>query len=248
MAYGVGEKIGIGRVLSNGFLLLRQNAVPFLILGFVFYGFPGLAAAAVRGFPTATQQLQASFGAAYFVPLLLTLVGSLVALPAMLRFLGEKRAGETPELGGMLLEGLKLAPATFAVLLLHLLASMVGWLFLLVPGIIIYIMFCVSLPVLTEERAGVTGSLKRSRELTKGSRWRIFLLLLIGWLVLMVISAPIYAAVFLSPDSGVLNALISAAANTIFLPLSATMLASLYFELKDVREGAGTETLAEIFA
>ena len=97
---------------------------------------------------------------------------------------GEKRAGETPEPGGMLLEGLKLAPATFAVLLLHLLASMVGWLFLLVPGIIIYIMFCVSLPVLTEERAGVTGSLKRSRELTKGSRWRIFLLLLIGWLAL----------------------------------------------------------------
>ena len=128
---------------------------------------------------------------------------------------------------------------------------------LIIPGIIFYVMFSVAVPVMVEERAGVIGSLERSAALTRGSRWQVFGVLVIFALFNMAVgmvlgviggvagagasagaggSPSLIGQLFVSSVSGVAVALVLAA-----------MLASLYVELRTVKEGATTESLAAIF-
>ncbi len=49
-----------------------------------------------------------------------------------------------------------------------------GYFLLFVPGIIFFIAYFITTQTLVIEKAGIFGSLKRSWQLTKGSRWEIF--------------------------------------------------------------------------
>jgi hypothetical protein len=77
----------------------------------------------------------------------------------------------------------------------------IGFVALVIPGIILTIMFCLVLPALLIENAGVIGSMNRSRELV-GHRWlKTFAVLLLVLIILVVagvivnaISAPFGAA------------------------------------------------------
>jgi uncharacterized membrane protein len=63
---------------------------------------------------------------------------------------------------------------------------MIGFILLVFPGTILAVMWFVSTPACVVERLGPLSSMGRSRELTKGHRWKIF-----GMLVLVVLGAAI---------------------------------------------------------
>ena len=72
------------------------------------------------------------------------------------------------------------------VTLLTSLGLVLGYLLLLVPGIMLHCAWMVAVPALVAEPAGVTAALGRSRRLTAGHRWPIFgLALLYGVAVLL---------------------------------------------------------------
>lgn len=54
------------------------------------------------------------------------------------------------------------------------LAAAVGFLLLIVPGVILMIMWYVAMPACVVERLGVSASMARSSALTKGYRWQVF--------------------------------------------------------------------------
>ncbi len=56
------------------------------------------------------------------------------------------------------------------------LAIIIGLLLLIVPGIILGIMFSLSLYLVVERELGPVAALKESARLTKGNRWKLFLL------------------------------------------------------------------------
>jgi hypothetical protein len=60
----------------------------------------------------------------------------------------------------------------------------VGVLLLVVPGIIFTMMWSLAVPVTVLEDRGIIDSISRSSELTKGSRWRIFVV----WILFIVLS------------------------------------------------------------
>lgn len=66
-------------------------------------------------------------------------------------------------------------------------SSLRAMLALIVPGIILWLGWSMSVPVLIQERRGVFGSMSRSRALTKGNRWSLFGLFLILVIIAMVI-------------------------------------------------------------
>lgn len=76
----------------------------------------------------------------------------------------------------------KLGPI-LAIFLLTYIGVVAGLILLLVPGIIVALMWSVATPALLAENLGVLGSFGRSRALTKGSRGKIFLVLLLGVIV-----------------------------------------------------------------
>jgi|SRR5215470_1588136 len=63
----------------------------------------------------------------------------------------------------------------------------VGTLFLVIPGIIFTMMWSLAVPVAVLEDQGIRDAISRSTELTKGSRWRIFVI----WILFIVLSMAI---------------------------------------------------------
>ena len=66
------------------------------------------------------------------------------------------------------------------------LAVGIGFLLLIVPGVILLVMFSVAVPACVVERLGAFASLRRSASLTTGCRWQLFglyvLLFLLVWI------------------------------------------------------------------
>jgi len=78
-----------------------------------------------------------------------------------------------------------LLPALGIAILVGL-GVMVGLTLLIVPGIILFLRWCVAVPVLVQERQGVLASMGRSAALTQGNRWALFGLFLIVVIILIV--------------------------------------------------------------
>jgi Uncharacterised protein family (UPF0259) len=95
--------------------------------------------------------------------------GALVYAVFDLQKFGRASAGEC------LWRGLKVLPKVFVVNLIYAVAVGVGYLMLIVPGVIFSVMLALAIPVAVAEGRGPVDSLQRSADLTKGYRWLLFL-------------------------------------------------------------------------
>jgi hypothetical protein len=106
----------------------------------------------------------------------------------------------------------------------------VGLLLFIVPGIYLLVLWCMIVPVIVLEGAGVMDSFGRSRELGRGNGWNIAGV--IGLLVLTWIAANIIVAIalFWIPDDvqGFFQSLVT---NTLVVPFVALALTLMYYTL-----------------
>jgi hypothetical protein len=127
------------------------------------------------------------------------------------------------------------------------------WL-LFIPAIILAIMWCVAVPVAVAENKGPIESLTRSASLTRNCRIMIFLLGLIWSLLylLMTLAGVAIAAGFMAISmfayALALSVVIGPLLGSVLAVLGAAMLASIYYELRQTKEGIGAEDLASIFS
>src|SRR5207247_3859811 len=91
-----------------------------------------------------------------------------------------------------------------------------GFIALIVPGIILAIMFSLALPVLLIENKGVTESMGRSRELV-GKRWlKTFATFLVLGIILLVASFIVSA---ISGSLGILGPVVNGILSALYQPL-----------------------------
>ena len=129
--------------------------------------------------------------------------------------------------------------------LLEIVLMLLGLILLIVPGIILYTMWLVSGAACIVERTGPWRSLRRSQELTKGHRWKIFGLLLV--LVLPGLIDHLLELV-LSATAGATAATIGHAIwSTAASAFSAVVGAVTYYELRAAKEGIDIEQIASVF-
>jgi len=138
-----------------------------------------------------------------------------------------------------------LMPA-IGISLLVTLGAALGLLLLVVPGIILFLGWSAAAPVQVQERRGVFGSMARSRDLTKGSRWALFGL----WLILLIAAYAIqYALVGILTAVGSTAAIsLDALVTAILYMLTSIAPAVSYVELRRVKAGTSIDELAEIFS
>lgn len=110
------------------------------------------------------------------------LSGSLIHAVVDVQRAGRASAGEC------LKRGLKTLPMVFVVSLLYAIVSAIGYLLLIVPGVIVSLMFAVSVPAAIVEKLGPIEAMKRSRELTDGYKGLIFITFFLWWLLITVVS------------------------------------------------------------
>ncbi len=136
-------------------------------------------------------------------------------------------------------------PVLGRLLLAGLLAAVgigIGFLLLIVPGLVLLTLWSLVIPVIVLERRGVLESFGRSRELVRGHAWRVFAIV-----VLLGIAQAILSGILRSVLDGVAGSFLGYAlgdllANAIIGPLSAIAIAVIYFELVRGRAGAPDTT------
>jgi hypothetical protein len=119
-------------------------------------------------------------------------------------------------------------------------------LLLVVPGLILFTMWFVATPACVVEQLGVGRSMRRSSELTKGHRWKIFGLFLAMILVSLIGSAMI-EGVFAAVGGTVLMIIGTLIWNGIWTAFYAIAAAVAYHDLRVAKEGIDIEQIASVF-
>jgi hypothetical protein len=122
----------------------------------------------------------------------------------------------------------------------------IGFLLLIVPGVVLLIMWAVATPACVVERLGVGASMARSSDLTKGHRWQIFGMMILVGLVESIAAAGIKAALGLTGSAGLVIAgtVLWSGLSGAF---SAILAVAIYHDLRVVKEGIDTRQIAAVF-
>ncbi|MDZ4376335.1 MAG: YciC family protein [Phenylobacterium sp.] len=262
------RKLDIGRVIGGTFSAIGRNFATFAILGVVLVGIPTTILMIVQG-PAVAAQTAAiesgtfNLGSSYFVNMGLAgialLISAAVLQAALIHVVVQDSAGKPATVGEALATGLRAFLPLLLVSLLYGLLVGLGMVLLIVPGIMIAVALCVCVPAVVADRVGVFGSLKRSRDLTRGNRWRIFGLFVVLFLLLMVLGvivATVVGVTALTNPAALQDPALSM--NPIYIALNvlqqiistvigAALISVLYVELRKAKDGLGSRELADIF-
>jgi Uncharacterised protein family (UPF0259) len=121
----------------------------------------------------------------------------------------------------------------------------IGFLLLIVPGLILVTIWSVIAPVIVVEHAGVFESFGRSRELVRGNGWQVFGVIVVVYIIVFVIEAILGGIGSGLSDSAVIRIVFNLAGETIAAPIAALVAAVLYFRLRALREQAPSATPPE---
>jgi len=177
---------------------------------------------------------------------LLSFVCALLLQSALVRATIEDLNGKRPSFGDCIQIAIRFLLPTLAIGLLVGLGAGLGLMLLIVPGIILWLGWSMAVPVLIQERRGVFGSMSRSRALTKGSRWSLFGLFLILIIIAMIIQWGMLLVLVLF--GGIIAEIGAALVQTVVSMMLSIATAVSYVELRQAKEGASIDELAEIFS
>ena len=240
-----GERFDLGRVAARTFGVIGRHPALFLGVALLFSGLPAFGLAlredarlSAGGVGPIVSLLVGGFVYFVFASLMQT---SLVV--ATLQDLSGRRV----DFAACVSRALRLFLPLVGLSIVMGVALMFGFLLLIVPGVILYLMWFVAAPVLVEERRGVFAALARSRVLTAGARWPIFGLV-VAFLILTALATAAQALLERLVPAGIASAAIGAAASMLTSLIASTGVAATYVELRTVKEGADVDALAAVFA
>jgi hypothetical protein len=237
------RQISIGRVFQRAFSAISLNPVVILGLALVVGALPSLIVTylLVQAGATSANPLQPGFSmnrlmGAAFVSGVISMVIAALVQGALTRATVTASEGRRATFGESLSAG-------------------IGFILLVVPGVILLLMWAVAVPALVVERDGVMTAFARSAELTKGARWKIFGLFLVMlvayWLLSLVIGLVglrTYGLGATTTGLTIGNLVGSIILGTIFNTLWGTIQPSLYVELRQWKGGDSLENLEQVFA
>lgn len=252
------RKVSAGRVFERAFSTIRHNPGVTLGLALLFGAVPGVLMSYIMNFarPDSLTGPQArGFIAFGILGFLFSLVIAAFVQAVLTKATVAQGEGRQASFAECAQGAVAVALPLIALSILLAIAVGLGFMLLIVPGVMLYVMWSVAAPALVEERRGVIGSFGRSRQLTKGARWTIF-----GILVVMVIMYYLLLALAAAVGLGTLNPeamtgklpigylavnlIVGLLANVVW----GTVQASLYVELRDWKDGPMGEKLEEVFA
>jgi len=215
------RSIDIGSVISRTFNIYADQAsvlLPAAAVVFVMVGIIDAVLVAVA-------------------PVLL-LIGFIISLVAITLFTGmvvelvaDVQDGRRDATVGQLLNAA--TPVLGQLILVGILAGVgitIGFILIIIPGLILITIWSVAAPVVVLEHPGALNALGRSRELVKGNGWQVF-----GVIVVLVIGVGILSAIIESiGDSGGTAAgiVVRVIVEILTAPISALAASVLYFELR----------------
>lgn len=175
--------LSFGEILDGAFTLLRRNFSAFFAMALLpqipIVLFWLIAPALIDPVSEGDVFLSAA-------PLLLSpysIFASLLIMGALTHAADVAYAGDSPRIGASLGRGLRRFLPLLAVSVLAWMAMFLGFLLLVVPGLIVIAMFFAAYAAVVIENRGPLDALGRSRRLSKGARMRILGVICIALLI-----------------------------------------------------------------
>ncbi|TNE64348.1 MAG: hypothetical protein EP335_07750 [Alphaproteobacteria bacterium] len=250
----------VGDVLSQTFSTLFGNFFKIVLLGILFYVVFGLVMMLFTGsFSAAVEGGLGSNGALPSVPLfvgyILGMVVLSMAIQAAITYGAiEFQAGRRAPLGAMLRVGMGSIVSVIIASIIIGIAVGIGSLLLLIPGIIIWLMMSITIPVIVAEGKGPFDAMERSASLTKGYKWSVFgsyiVVMIVAWLIDIVLT---FAGGLIAGIAGASGAqqtvllIVAVVSGALFYGLNACCVASIYTGLRAAKEGTGVDEIAKVF-
>ncbi len=144
--------------------------------------------------------------------------------------------------------------------LLWFLGIGLGFMLLIVPGVILITIWVAAMPALVGEGRGVMEAFSRSRDLTRGSRWSVFgvlfLLIVVFYVLMFMLLGGLVGGAAMG--GGMDPEKLAAMSSPVFLIASAVIgwvtsmllgavITSIYVELVQIKEGSPTGELSNVF-
>lgn len=237
----------IGRAISNGARRsLSPVGIALMILTFLYVGIftSSVNTLVVRALPPAVQQesqlgltLPLSSAVAAALALAALVFGMAIYIAAARAF--TRQGADSGTVTGSLFSrriGRALLTAVGANLVVGI-ATFVGFVLLVVPGIFLMVSFAFVVFAIAVEDRRLVGSLRRSWALARGNRWRLAGLLLLVGVVTGLLSSLGSLASLVSPTVGQLVTLLVTAPLAIF---GYGVIADAYLQIRD-EPSAGSE-------
>ena len=260
-AVGTAARFDLGKVVERTFAAIGRNFAVFALLSLMLAGVPAaftgaavtmLAAGGAPGLPSSAAFGAAALGGAA-ISYIVQAIAAYILQGAITYGAVADLNGRKPTLGECLSTGVRHAGWLFLLAVVATVATVFGYLLLIVPGLMIATAWLVAAPAQVVERTGVFGALSRSADLTRGHRWPVFGLMVAyglgAFMVQSVVIGVISAVAMGSPANArlVAQVFLTPIVTTITGLVAAVGVASVYYELRSVREGVGPEALAAVF-
>jgi hypothetical protein len=249
-------------VVERTFASIGRNFPAFLFLAALLGGVPRVLTGALFTAAAGPQPTPAAGEQAHLLAVGFSVIGAVYLVGAIAGYVLQAAIiygtivdlnGRRASFGECLSVGLR---HWFWLLLLAVtvtVAEAFGYVFFIVPGLMMATAWIVAVPVQVVEGKGVFGAIGRSAGLTRGSRWPIF-----GLLIIYLVAAGAVQAALLSLIGSFgagAGAMTTALSQMLAQPLvsvatslvGAAGVASIYYELRSGREGVGPEALAAVF-
>jgi hypothetical protein len=247
---------GLGEILTAAFEIYKKNATNLIVivaivvvpLQFISHFVSGVLfepkkETVLIGTLRVTQTATRSFGTGVLV-LLITLIISIVITSALqaalVRAAAQTTVGDQVDVDESYRFGFAHLGGVLGASILVAIVVGIGFILLIVPGIIFATMLAVTIPVLVIERKGVTASMGRSWELAKGHFWHVLGTIVVAGLIAGVISGAIGA---IGSSNWFLGWIFGSIGQIIVAPFSAMVSVLLYLDLRTRSESLTADRL-----
>jgi hypothetical protein len=215
------ERLDVGGVIRRVFdiyveqasVLLPASAVVFVITGIV----SALLVAAAPGLA--------------IIALLLSLIAGTLFTGMVVELVADIQDGKRDHSPGELLRSA--TPVLGQLILVAIVAGigiLIGFILIIVPGLILITIWSVAAPVVVLEHPGVFAALGRSRELVRGNGWQVFGVIFVLFFLVLIVSSGVEIA---ADSAGTAAGLIARVVVGVLTgPFTALAEAVLYFELR----------------
>lgn len=247
----------VGAVLSKTVGVFSRNLVPFFLLAALFI-VPLYILQYYMFLKFSGQEIVLNGWLGFGVTIAEIFIAQLVTATLIYGSIQELR-GTRSSMAECFRRGLPLVLPVIGVSIVAYLIVMLGMIALIIPGLIAAIMLSVVIPVTVVERPGIFASIGRSKELTKGYRWRIFGVFLLIYLGIFAVNYAAYTIFGLianvdvtlasvEPENWVLGTLfLNAFIGPLTIAFYSVMIAVVYHDLRISKEGGDTDQIAAVF-
>jgi hypothetical protein len=250
---------GLGDILSAAFEIYKNNAskllmivaivvVPLTLISAVIVRLlePPLTTTDVNGIPTLETR---SFGvilAASLIGAAIAVIISAILQAATMRGAALATVGDPVDIEASYKWGLKRFGSVLLVAVLVGLSVGIGFILLIIPGIIFLTFLSVSIPALVIENRRGTDAMKRSWNLVSGNFWHVLGVIVVAFLITAVVSSVLRS---IGGSNWFVAWIFNAIAQIITAPFSALVSVLLYLDLRARKEALTADSLrAELAA